>query len=84
VTDIARGELAKGNRTFGELWAAVEKQGGSKFALKSALGKGRERGEFHFNGEHYSAKSFTKAPPKKKALSPKTKGQTPIGASATS
>jgi hypothetical protein len=63
VTDVARGELTKGPRTFGELWVAVERAGGGKFALRSALGKGRERGEFAFDGETYSLAQKKKAPP---------------------
>ncbi len=56
MTEVVRGELSRGGagKTFGELWAAVAPTGGSKFALKSALGKGRERGEYAFDGVHYS------------------------------
>ncbi len=72
VTLVARELLAGGPRTFAELWAAVEKTGGSKYALKSALGKGRERGEFTFDGERYSratAQQQSREPGRKKALS---------------
>jgi hypothetical protein len=70
VTEVAREELSRGARTFGELWTAVEKAGGSKFALKSALGKGRERGEFAFDGTTYALKGA----PKRKKPSPGGKG----------
>lgn len=83
MTDIARAELAKGVRTFGQLWEVVEKAGGHKFALRSALGKGRERGEFHFNGDVYSNKPFAK-PQKKKAPVGKTGARGGEAAVATS
>jgi hypothetical protein len=78
VTVVAREELSRGARTFGELWTAVEKTGGSKFALKSALGKGRERGEFAFDGTTYALKGA----PKRKKPSPGGKG-TPNAGVAT-
>jgi hypothetical protein len=54
VTEVVREQLSAGSRTFSQLWVAVERAGGTKFALKSALGKGRERGEFFYNGDEYS------------------------------
>jgi hypothetical protein len=54
VTEVVREQLARGPQSFGQLWGAVERTGGTKFALKSALGKGRERGEFFYNGDEYS------------------------------
>lgn len=82
MTDIVRAELADGvPMSFGGLWAIVEKAGGNKFALKSALNKGRERGEFHFNGELYSSKPFrakSKGVPKKEKKAQKRKKPLPV------
>ncbi len=76
---MVREQLSGGARSFGQLWVAVERAGGTKFALKSALGKGRERGEFHYDGEVYSAH-----PPKKKALPVHTRKASNNGQAAAS
>jgi hypothetical protein len=52
VADRVRRALGTGvELTFRQLLDRVAKGGGSKYALKSALNKGRERGEFHFDSE---------------------------------
>jgi hypothetical protein len=72
TSDMVRTKLAGGPATYGELRAYVEERGGSNFALKSALGKGRERKEYTFRGGKYSllekrTKSTPPPPPPHKA-----------------
>ncbi len=59
MTARVRKILAAGKPlTFGELYALVTKTApASKFAVKSALGKGRERGEYQFTGDRYGLKT---------------------------
>lgn len=72
-----RAALAGGPKGFGELWAAVELAGGSKFALRSALGKARDRGEVEFNGQVYAASDGT--PKARKPTGPKPGGRAKAG-----
>src|ERR1041385_7692598 len=53
VADGVRKALASGPRAFGEIAAKV---GGNKTTIKSALNKGRERGEFFFADGVYGMK----------------------------
>lgn len=67
--------------SFGGLWAIVAKAGGNKFALKSALSKGRQRGEFFFDGkELYSSRPFKNGgvPRKKTKKAQKSKKPLPV------
>ena len=83
VADGVRKALASGPRAFGEIAARV---GGNKTTIKSALNKGRERGEFFFADGVYGMK---KDEPKKKTPSRPAKakrgsGAVPDGVAATS
>jgi hypothetical protein len=64
VTTRVKRLLATGRRmTFGEMFTAVLKGGpATKFAVRSALSKGRERGTIQYDGEVY----FMSAPPERK------------------
>lgn len=75
-----RGALEGGPKSFGELWTAVEMAGGTKFALRSALGKARERGEVSFDGQVYREGGTPKT---KKPAGPKPSGR-PKNGGATS
>lgn len=69
--------------SFGELWEKVARGGGTKFALKSALNKGRERGEFAFDaasGKYAMAKKVPAAAPKKKAQAKKAQAEMVLAA----
>jgi hypothetical protein len=68
---VVRETLATGPKTFAELWTSVATAGGGKFALRSALNKGRARGEVAFDGTVYRAAT----PKTKKAPNPKAGGQ---------
>ena len=80
--------MASGPRAFGEIAARV---GGNKTTIKSALNKGRERGEFFFADGVYGMKKDSpkeKAPKKKTPSRPakakRGSGAVPDGVAATS
>lgn len=59
---VRRTLAARGPMEFGELYTTILKTGeATKFAVKSALNKGRERGEIKFSGGRYSLLEKKKA-----------------------